>query len=271
MEKDEILLTTGEFAQLFGITKHTLFHYDEIDLFKPVYVNESGYRFYSIFQYDTLDTILDLRSTGMRLEEIKDYLQNKSVSNLLSLHDKQLKRIDEQIEKLKSIKANLKIISEEVQTAFDEANTYKIGFVKEEYLFLSKEETTFSFLTSAKLLSSLITKHKAINKESIFGTKLLTRDVLKGEINATQQCYIRCLKKEKNCYIKPAGYYLVAYVVASYANLKAKYLEIADYIKKDNLEVDKDVYEELIIGDWAVDNENAYCWKISIKLKDNEK
>ena len=47
----EKLLTCGTFAKICGIEKHVLFHYDEIDLFKPIYVNEKGYRYYSYHQY----------------------------------------------------------------------------------------------------------------------------------------------------------------------------------------------------------------------------
>ena len=46
----EKLLTCGTFAKICGIEKHVLFHYDEIDLFKPIYVNEKGYRYYSYHQ-----------------------------------------------------------------------------------------------------------------------------------------------------------------------------------------------------------------------------
>ena len=46
MERKDYL-TTGELTQLMGITKHTLFHYDDIGLFQPKYINEKGYRFYS--------------------------------------------------------------------------------------------------------------------------------------------------------------------------------------------------------------------------------
>ena len=35
MENSRIL-TAGEFAKIVGVTKHTLFHYDEIGLFRPV-------------------------------------------------------------------------------------------------------------------------------------------------------------------------------------------------------------------------------------------
>ena len=36
MEKQsELYFTTGEFAKILGVKKHTLFHYDEIGLFSP--------------------------------------------------------------------------------------------------------------------------------------------------------------------------------------------------------------------------------------------
>ena len=42
-----LYMTTGEFAALMGVSKHTLFHYDDIGLFSPEYVAENGYRMYS--------------------------------------------------------------------------------------------------------------------------------------------------------------------------------------------------------------------------------
>ncbi len=34
-KKSELYFTTGEFARILGVRKHTLFHYDEIGLFSP--------------------------------------------------------------------------------------------------------------------------------------------------------------------------------------------------------------------------------------------
>ena len=35
MGKNPQYLTTGEFARLCGVSKHTLFHYDELGVFSP--------------------------------------------------------------------------------------------------------------------------------------------------------------------------------------------------------------------------------------------
>ena len=70
MERKDYL-TTGELTQLMGITKHTLFHYDDIGLFQPKYINEKGYRFYSIDHIDILNTIMVLRDIYIKINEIQ--------------------------------------------------------------------------------------------------------------------------------------------------------------------------------------------------------
>ena len=44
-------LTTGEFAKLCNVTKHTLYHYNDIGILKPDSCDENGYRMYT---YDQL-------------------------------------------------------------------------------------------------------------------------------------------------------------------------------------------------------------------------
>ena len=54
------------------------FSYDDIGLFQPEYINENGYRFYSIDQIEILNTILVLRDLDMPLKEIQTYLSQRS-------------------------------------------------------------------------------------------------------------------------------------------------------------------------------------------------
>lgn len=49
--KHKNYISTGKLARVINITKHTLFHYDEIGLFKPEYVDENGYRMYSMIKW----------------------------------------------------------------------------------------------------------------------------------------------------------------------------------------------------------------------------
>lgn len=49
------MLTIGEFSRICKVTTRTLRHYDEIDLIKPVKINEeNNYRYYDVNQARTV-------------------------------------------------------------------------------------------------------------------------------------------------------------------------------------------------------------------------
>ena len=87
----ESFLTTGEFARLAGVTKHTLFYYDEIGLFSPEIKTENGYRYYSVSQLDVFDVIYTLKELGVSLDEIREYMENCTPASLLFLFRKRKK------------------------------------------------------------------------------------------------------------------------------------------------------------------------------------
>ena len=90
-EEDSVNLMIGKVASLYDITVQTLRHYDKIDLFRPEVVSEeTGYRYYSVFQLRQLEYILFLRGLGLSLSEIKTILDrlrhDESWSDVLQVH-----------------------------------------------------------------------------------------------------------------------------------------------------------------------------------------
>ena len=47
----ETYFTIGEFASLFKLSKQTLFYYERNNILRPAYIDENGYRYYSLEQY----------------------------------------------------------------------------------------------------------------------------------------------------------------------------------------------------------------------------
>ena len=93
MDKKSRLLTIGQFAAMHGINKKTLMWYDEIGLFKPAAVNpENGYRCYNYHQSPILETILLLRELDVSIQEIQDFMQNRSAGSLKSLLEDKIGR-----------------------------------------------------------------------------------------------------------------------------------------------------------------------------------
>ena len=89
--------TTGEFAKLVGVTKHTLFHYDKIGIFSPEIKEDNDYRYYSVFQIEVFYVISALKELDMPLKDIKAYLDKRSPKELISLLEEENKIIDEKL------------------------------------------------------------------------------------------------------------------------------------------------------------------------------
>lgn len=104
-KKPKGYFTTGEFARLCGVKKQTLFHYDQIGILKPELIGDNGYRYYSIFQFDTYNTISMLKELDIPLSYIKDFLKNRSPVSFLTLLKEHDTLIDEKIAELQWLKS----------------------------------------------------------------------------------------------------------------------------------------------------------------------
>ncbi|MCD5002561.1 MerR family transcriptional regulator [Enterococcus saccharolyticus] len=94
--------TIKKIAQLSGVSARTLRYYDEIDLLKPSRVNSSNYRIYGQKEVDRLQQILFYRELDMKLEEIKEILDNPdfNVEQALRSHQEQLLERRNEIDRL---------------------------------------------------------------------------------------------------------------------------------------------------------------------------
>ena len=68
--------TVKQVSELTGISIRTLHYYDEIGLFKPSEVTESGYRLYDESALEVLQQILFFKELDFTLREIKVIMEN---------------------------------------------------------------------------------------------------------------------------------------------------------------------------------------------------
>ena len=82
MDRDN-LFSIGETARMFGLSVGTLRHYEALGLVRPEYVDPAtGYRYYSVRQFEPLNTVRYLRMLDMPLPEIGDFLKNRDVGSI---------------------------------------------------------------------------------------------------------------------------------------------------------------------------------------------
>ena len=100
--------TIGEISKLFNINKKTLRYYDEIDLFKPSYVDKNNkYRYYSIDQFECLETIQYMKELGLTLNKIKYHLNDLNLNSIIDSLEYQNQIIEEKISELKNMQMSI--------------------------------------------------------------------------------------------------------------------------------------------------------------------
>lgn len=96
------LYTSGQMAELNGVSRKTLRLYQQKGVLEPKYVDESsGYRYYTIEQIAQLDLIQKLQAVGLTLQQIGELLKQKDVGALEQCMREQTASLDAQIEQLR--------------------------------------------------------------------------------------------------------------------------------------------------------------------------
>lgn len=107
--------TSGQFAHMAEVSVRTIRYYDQQNILKPSYINESGARFYTDEDFVRLQQILLLKYLGFSLEDIREMTINDTdyhlMQNALNL---QLKLIDDKIEQMQLVKQAIQDTSREI-------------------------------------------------------------------------------------------------------------------------------------------------------------
>lgn len=275
--KLNLYFTTGEFAKLFNVTKHTLFHYDEINVFSPAIRKENDYRLYSVEQIEVFKVILTLKELGMPLKEIKDYMESRSPEKFIVLMEEREKIIEEKINYLNGVKKffheKAKIVRESI--ALD-TSVIQVKEFPDEYLIPIKTE-----INNEKDISLYLAEHmrfceekKIYSPHSISGTQKI-ENILNG-IYFKYSCFYTKITDEQmftlrkddiQFLLKEKGYYVITYHSTGYNTLGETYSRIFNYINEKNIEITGEFYEEVLLDELSIKGYENYMVQISIKIK----
>ena len=97
-------LSIGQMGKLNNLSVQTLRHYEKVGILNPSYINEeTGYRYYSMKDFNTIDLIKQCKAMGLSLEEIKEVTNNyTSLDSIVEILGNQKKLIDEKIDRVKA-------------------------------------------------------------------------------------------------------------------------------------------------------------------------
>lgn len=270
-DKNIQYFTTKEFADVCGVTKHTLFHYDEIGILKPEITGKNGYRYYSINQFFTYDLIAVLKEAGSSLAEIKEYLANRNASYFLSILKEKDKSLAEEMDKIKKMRKMLQnTISITERALKSDYGAIYTEECDEEYYIVAKVDPHDSDKETMEKMKEHFDYCKAIDMfmEFPIGAILKKETIKNGQYLSLDyySCRVRKKVASERLYVKPKGLYAVAIHKGDYSMLRETYERLIHYIEENKMEIIGDSYEQDMISYLSAKDPKEYVIKVSVHV-----
>ena len=266
----DTLFTIGQFAALHEINKKTLMWYDEIGLLKPACIKENGYRYYSYQQSSTLETILMLRELNVSLEEIGQFMENRTIDSFDSLLVENMDKLDKTIAHLKSMQKILLSHHQDMQT-LRSLDLEAITLVERPGRNLATVD--LSQLTSFEQeITQVIaeTKKHQLHRlhNASYGAMLPVEQLYQGQFDAYSHLYIEmpAPASKKGLHRQSGGTYLRAFCKGSWENLPRRYEQILAYAQQQGLRLWGYAYENGI-NELVIDSMDDYITQIEIPVR----
>ncbi|MFE6073800.1 MerR family transcriptional regulator [Paenibacillus sp. NPDC057886] len=262
--------TTSEFAKICGVTKHTLFHYDEIGLLKPEFTNSKGYRYYGIQQTYVFDVIHVLKKAGSSLEEIKSFIQNLNTPLLIEVFEQKVKELElEQlrIQRMQKLLNGAIVMTRQAMSASYEGLAFE-ECEKEYFIAVQLERGDGDKEFSRKFVEFRnYCEERMIEYEFPVWTVVCQESFETGQFYPDYFCkQIKAPIPGESMLVKPKGLYAVMNHRGSYESMPKTYLIIKEYIEREGFEICGNVYAMDLLSYFAENNPDEYIIKIYVEV-----
>lgn len=262
--------TTGEFARLCGVSKHTLFHYDEMGIFSPSGRRENGYRYYTLAQLEVFNVIATLKELGMPLRDIKAYLDRRSPGELVALLEREEAQLDEKIGALRRMRGLIHRKAALTREALDTDLDAIVLREEEEARYVL---TPLPPLTSNRDTAMAISQHVLFReKHEIYspysiGAMIGLEEARAGAFETGySHFYTRVERAPKGVllFTRPAGRYLSACHVGGYESVGEAYGRLIDYARAHGMDLQGPFFEDTLLDELSMEGYDNYVLQISI-------
>lgn len=265
MDIKQNLISIGNFSKLTGIDRKTLIYYDNIDVLKPEYIADNGYRYYSLPQMDTACLVMTLRELNVSLDEIKTCIISRTPESMLTVLNKQRQVLQEKINSLQNTMATLDYHSKLIADYKDvSTDLIEVKYIDEEPVYFSEK-----YNEKNKSIIEIITgfyfkcRQECIGPGYTVGCCISKKNLLNQVFDIPKKLYYKDpLAKDR----KPAGLYVIGYDRGHYGESAPLYKKLFNYIKEHNLEIRGDSYEEHLLNELCISDSSQYLIRIQIPI-----
>lgn len=257
----------NEIANLYDISAHTLRYYEEINLVVPNR-GENNYRIYTDEHLQQLNIIRDLRKFNIPLEEIKDYLEKRTVEKTLNLLKKQQIFIEQELSALQEMQH---IVEERIDlfthtTQIPEGECQVMDY-PDRYVIASidKDIESEHVDISLKELYKIYENKLPHLEQHMIGSFLYNTS---ANIINHRVFYLIENNNNPNTLVIPKGKYAAICYKGSYKKTQQYIMKLREYLANNNYTADGDLFETYIIDFHETHITDEYVTRIEVKIKE---
>lgn len=264
----------SEFAALCGLSRDTLLHYDRIGILKPAFVAPSGYRYYTLSQFTTVDLIAVLKASGTPLSEIKGYLQNADVPTGIRL-------LESKVQDLRARRAEIDRMLQSLEQTLDamregeESVCGRLRLTRLEERYLIATPTGYRSPPTERQFARTMQAHFAACEQCGLGAGFQAGGIIPRE-RALEGRFLEAYYfsplpgpvEHPHLWICPAGTWAVYYYQGGYDELPAAYALFLEELERRGLRLAGDVYEQDVINYLSVTDPARYVLRLSAPVEE---
>lgn len=265
--------TIGEVSKLFNINRKTLRYYDEIDLFKPSYVDEgNNYRYYSIDQFECLETIQYLKELGLTLNKIKYHLNNLNLDSIIDSLEYQNQIIDEKIQGLQNMKKNVnkKITQIQDATQRDLINNIRELELDERCIVEYREKVSYEDIALLIRKVAQVSSYKVYLTYGEVGVTISKENLEQGVYNFYDSAFIIMeddIYEKELIKVVPKSKYISVRYNGSREEAPKYYEQLKKYIDKNHYEINGEAIEIQLVDPSLITHKSEMVTEIQIPVR----
>ncbi|UZP66769.1 MerR family transcriptional regulator [Desulfovibrio mangrovi] len=274
--KSKIKYSIGDVSRICNISKKALRYYDNIDLITSQRQDYNNYRYYTYESLLAVPVIKYYKQMGFKLEEMRDFIEGKTTSNVYKAIKSSFTSKIEELEKLQedirrqyvSVKDWYDLISEAEMVLENDIREVSIKFVESsEYMF---QEQEFDNDIKGAIINIEWTNYVESQNNEITGPVILNFSSLKSRMQNKPQ-HIRILQKTlmpapETTRVKLGGYLMAScYHIGTHDTLHETYSKICRWANKFGYALGEETYERYVTDYWTTRNDSQFVTEILIK------
>lgn len=271
--RDGELFKIGDVAKMFHMSVGSLRHYEQEGLVTPEYVDpHTGYRYYSVRQFEMLTNICYLRALDMPLSQIAEFLQNRDVDIIEDKLQRQKDLIVEKKRQLEVIERKLEHRLEQLRDASNsKLDEIKLIHIPASRLVWIRDSLKWkSYLDLEHSIRQLEKNQKVpITFQGKVGVGIHKENLMAQQFDQYDLVFI--ILDEEDTYEgevekQSAGEYVSIRFCGCHRDAPAYYQKLLDYIKEHHMTITGFSREITLIDDVMTKDTDKFVTEISIPI-----